>query len=173
MSDSFQRRLQTSLGSAYTLDRELGGGGMSRIFVARDETLGRDVVVKVLAPHLAEGLSVERFAREIRLAAALQEPHIVPVHTAGTTQDGLPYYTMPFVAGESLRARLAGGQASLAETIEILRDVATALEYAHARGVVHRDIKPENVLVIGRTAVVTDFGIAKAITAARRDEGDR
>src|SRR6478609_9600869 len=167
VTDSFQRQLQTSLGSAYTLGRELGGGGMSRVFVARDETLGRDVVVKVLASHRAEGLSVERFAREIRLAAALQEPHIVPVHAAGTTGDGLPYYTMPFVAGESLRARLASGRLPIAETIEILRDVATALEYAHARGIVHRDIKPENILLSGRTAVVTDFGIAKALEASK------
>src|SRR6478735_5208896 len=167
VTDSFQRQLQTSLGSAYTLGRELGGGGMSRVFVARDETLGRDVVVKVLASHLAEGLSVERFAREIRLAAALQEPHIVPVHAAGTTGDGLPYYTMPFVAGESLRARLASGRLPIAETIDFLRDVATALEYAHARGIVHRDIKPENILLSGRTAVVTDFGIAKALEASK------
>ena len=167
MTDPFQRKLQTSLGSAYTLDRELGGGGMSRVFVARDEALGRDVVVKVLAPNLAEGLSVERFAREIRLAAALQEPHIVPVHAAGTTEDGLPYYTMPFVAGESLRARLANGRLPVTETIDILRDVATALEYAHARGIVHRDIKPENILLSGRTAVVTDFGIAKALEASK------
>jgi serine/threonine-protein kinase len=140
---------------------------MSRVFVARDETLGRDVVVKVLAPFLTEGLSVERFAREIRLAAALQEPHIVPVHAAGTTEDGIPYYTMPFVVGESLRARLANGTLPVAETIEILRDVATALEYAHAHGIVHRDIKPENILLSGRTAVVTDFGIAKALEASK------
>jgi serine/threonine protein kinase len=167
MSDAFRDRLQASLGSAYTLDRELGGGGMSRVFVARDEALGREVVVKVLAPELAEGLSAERFAREIRFAAALQAPHIVPVHAAGTTADGLPYYTMPFVAGQSLRARLNAGPLPLDEALGVLRDVATALEYAHARGVVHRDIKPENVLLSGRTAVVTDFGIAKAISMAR------
>jgi serine/threonine protein kinase len=93
-------------GTAYTLTRELGGGGMSRVYVAREEALGRDVVVKVLAPELAEGLSAERFAREIRLAAALQEPHIVPVLAAGVTAEGLPWYTMPYVRGESLRARL-------------------------------------------------------------------
>jgi serine/threonine protein kinase len=167
MSDPFRDRLQTSLGPAYTLDRELGGGGMSRVFVARDEALGREVVVKVLAPELAEGLSAERFAREIRFAAALQEPHIVPVHAAGTTADGLPYYTMPYVAGQSLRGRLNAGPLPLDDALAVLRDVATALEYAHARGVVHRDIKPENVLLSGRTAVVTDFGIAKAISMAR------
>ena len=140
---------------------------MSRVFVARDETLGREVVVKVLAPHLAEGLSVERFAREIRLAAALQEPHIVPVHAAGTTGDGLPYYTMPFVAGESLRTRLANGRLSVAETIEILRDVGDRARVRACAGIVHRDIKPENILLSGRTAVVTDFGIAKALEASK------
>ena len=167
MADPFRDRLQASLGSAYTLDRELGGAGMSRVFVARDEALGRDVVVKVLAPELAEGISAERFAREIRFAAALQAPHIVPVHAAGTTLDGLPYYTMPYVAGQSLRARMNAGRIPLDDALAVLRDVATALEYAHARGVVHRDIKPENVLLSGRTAVVTDFGIAKAISMAR------
>jgi serine/threonine-protein kinase len=160
-------RLQSSLGAAYTLERELGGGGMSRVFVARDEALGRDVVVKVLAPDLAAGVSAERFAREIRLAAALQEPHIVPVLAAGATAEGLPYYTMPFVRGRSLRDRLHEGPVPAAEAVEILRDVAKALAYAHRQGVVHRDIKPENVLLHEGTAVVTDFGIAKAISASK------
>src|SRR5690242_21683314 len=102
---------------------------MSRVFVAHDETLGRDVVVKMLAPELAAGLSAERFAREIRLAAALQEPHIVPVLSAGVTADQLPYYTMPFVEGESLRARLARGAVPTPEAISILRNVAPALAY--------------------------------------------
>jgi TolB-like protein/tRNA A-37 threonylcarbamoyl transferase component Bud32/Tfp pilus assembly protein PilF len=167
MADLLPDRLQSSLGSAYTLKRELGGGGMARVFVAEDEALARRVVVKVLAPELAEGLSVERFTREIRLAAALQEPHIVPVLTAGVTADGLPYYTMPYVRGESLRARLASGSLPLREAVAILRDVAKALAYAHAQGVVHRDIKPENVLLHEGTAVVTDFGIAKALSASR------
>jgi serine/threonine-protein kinase len=146
---------------------------MSRVFVAREEALGRDVVVKVLAPELAAGLSAERFMREIRLAAALQAPHIVPVHAASVTADGLPYYTMPFVGGESLRARLTREPVPLTEATAILRDVATALEHAHARGVVHRDIKPENVLLSGRTAVVADFGIAKALTVSKTDVADR
>jgi tRNA A-37 threonylcarbamoyl transferase component Bud32 len=170
--DLLRDRLQSSLGSAYTLERELGGGGMSRVFVAKDEALGRDVVVKVLAPELAEGLSAERFAREIRVAAALQEPHIVPVLSAGVTVDGLPYYTMPFVRGESLRARLAAGALPLPDSVVVLRDVATALEYAHGQGLVHRDIKPENVLLSGRTAVVTDFGIAKALAVSKTQAPD-
>jgi len=166
-SDPLREQLQTSLGDAYALERELGGGGMSRVFVAWEPALGRRVVVKMLAPELAQGLSVERFAREIRLAAALQHPHVVPVLTAGSTTDGLPYYTMPFVEGESLRARLLAGAVPFGEAVGILRDVARALEYAHAHGVVHRDIKPENVLLAGRTAAVADFGIAKAVSAAR------
>ncbi|MDB4890026.1 MAG: protein kinase [Gemmatimonadetes bacterium] len=174
MSDAVRDRVQSSLGNAYTLERELGGGGMSRVFVARDEALGRDVVVKVLAPELAEGLSAERFTREIRLAAGLQEPHIVPVHAAGVTADGLPWYTMPYVEGESLRARLARGPLPLADARKILDDVARALAYAHAHGIVHRDIKPENVLLSSGTAVVTDFGIAKALQLSKTratDEG--
>jgi len=162
-------QLQSALGSAYTLERELGGGGMSRVFVATETALGRRVVIKVLTPELAEGLSADRFAREIRLAAALQDPHIVPVLAAGVA-GSLPYYTMPYVEGESLRARLLrGDHLPLGETVGILRDVAVALEYAHARGIVHRDIKPENVLLAGRTAVVADFGIAKAVSAARAE----
>ena len=167
MPDDLRDQLQRSLGSHYALGRELAGGGMSRVFVAREARLGRDVVVKVLSPEIAGGLSTERFEREIRVAAGLQEPHVVPVLAAGTTDEGVPYYTMPFVAGESLRERLRRGAIPTDETLRILRDVATALEHAHASGVVHRDVKPENVLLSGRTAVVTDFGIAKAIGAAR------
>ncbi|MEP6766286.1 MAG: serine/threonine-protein kinase, partial [Gemmatimonadaceae bacterium] len=167
MSDSLRRALQTAVGSNFTLGRELGGGGMSRVFVGRDEALGRDVVVKVLAPEMIEGLSVERFTREIRLAAGLQDPHIVPVLTAGSTADGLPFYTMPFVGGENLRTRMQVGAISNEEALSVLRDVAKALTYAHSRHVVHRDIKPENILLSNGTAVVTDFGIAKAIEISR------
>ena len=172
MSDPLRLTLQDSLGSAFTLKAELGGGGMSRVFVAREEALGRDVVVKVLAPELAEGMSVERFAREIRLAAALQEPHIVPVLTTGVTTLGMPYYTMPFVRGASLRERMNEGPIPASEALQLLRDVAQALAYAHAQGVVHRDIKPENILLSSGTAVVTDFGIAKALRASRTEDAD-
>ncbi|MEO7501735.1 MAG: serine/threonine-protein kinase, partial [Gemmatimonadaceae bacterium] len=160
-------RLQSTLGSAYSVERELGGGGMSRVFLAREVSLGRNVVVKVLSGDLAAGLSVERFAREVRLAASLQHPNIVPVLTTGVA-DGIPYYTMPYVRGESLRARMQQTPVlPTREAISLLRDVARALQYAHSEGVIHRDIKPENVLLSGDVAVVTDFGIAKAISVAR------
>ena len=149
------------------MKRELRGGGMARVFVARDETLGREVVVKVLSPELTYGFSAARFTREFKLAAALQEPHIVPVLTAGQTVGGLPFYTMPFVRGESLRVRIRRGRIPLEESLTILHDVARALAYAHRQGIVHRDIKPENILLSEGTAVVTDFGIAKAVQAAR------
>jgi eukaryotic-like serine/threonine-protein kinase len=167
MTADLRSQLQSTLGTTYSIERELGGGGMSRVFVARDESLGRDVVVKIIAPESAEGLSAERFAREVKLAARLQQANIVPVLSAGTSGT-LPYYTMPFVRGESLRARLASGAPlPISEAVSILRDVARALAYAHAEGVVHRDIKPDNILLSGGAAVVTDFGIAKAIDASR------
>ena len=166
MNDLFEE-LQQTFGSSYTMKRELRGGGMARVFVARDETLGREVVVKVLSPELTYGFSAARFTREFKLAAALQEPHIVPVLTAGQTVGGLPFYTMPFVRGESLRVRIRRGRIPLEESLTILRDVARALAYAHRQGIVHRDIKPENILLSEGTAVVTDFGIAKAVQAAR------
>ncbi|MGH7689794.1 MAG: serine/threonine-protein kinase, partial [Gemmatimonadaceae bacterium] len=160
-------QLQTTLGTAYTLERELGGGGMSRVFVAEENSLERKVVVKVLPPELTAGVNVDRFKREILLAAKLQHPHIVPVLAAGET-NGLPFYTMPFVEGESLRVRLArSGTLPITDAIGILRDVAKALAYAHERGIVHRDIKPENVLLSGGSAAVADFGIAKALSASR------
>src|SRR5215210_4633127 len=129
------------------MKRELRGGGMARVFVARDESLGRDVVVKVLSPELTYNFSAARFNREIKLAAALQEPHIVPVLSAGQTVGRLPYFTMPFVRGESLRERIREGPGPVEECLTILRDVASALAYAHRQGIVHRDIKPENILL--------------------------
>src|SRR5687768_3075519 len=166
-------RLQSTLGTAYSIERELGGGGMSRVFLARETALGRNVVVKVLSGDLIGELSSERFAREVRLAASLQHPNIVPVLTAGVA-NGIPYYTMPYVKGESLRARMKEtGRLPRRQSLSILRDLARALQYAHGEGIIHRDIKPENVLLSGDAAVVTDFGIAKAITAARATSPDQ
>ena len=171
MSPSLRDQLQSALGYAYLLERELGGGGMSHVFLAHESALGRKVVVKVLLPELAAGVNVERFRREIQLAAQLQHPHIVPLLSAGEAE-GLPYFIMPFVTGESLRARVAReGELPIAETIRILRDVVSALAYAHARGVVHRDVKPDNVLLSGGVAVVTDFGVAKAVSASAEVTG--
>ena len=166
-----QERLIRALADHYRIERELGGGGMSRVWVATETALDRQVVVKVIAAELTEGLSAERFTREVRLAARLQHANIVPVLNAGTA-DGLPYYTMPYVRGQSLRARMAGGDPlTVAERVSLLRDVARALAYAHSEGIVHRDIKPENVLLSHGAAMVTDFGIAKALTASRASDG--
>ncbi|MEP7002680.1 MAG: protein kinase, partial [bacterium] len=165
MTPDLRGHLQTTLGDAYVLGRELGGGGMSRVFVAEDAALHRRIVVKLLPPEMAAALSIARFHREIALASQLQHPHIVPLLATGET-DGLPYYTMPFVEGESLRERLTRGELPIVEAVRLVREIATALAYAHDRGIVHRDIKPENVLLSGGIALVTDFGIAKAILAA-------
>src|SRR5213594_2502446 len=159
-------RLQSALGDAYRIERELGGGGMSRVFLAQETALKRQVVIKVLPPEMAAGVNVERFRREVELAASLQHPHIVPLLAAAASGD-LLYYTMPLVEGESLRAKLARqGELPVSETIRVLADVADALAYAHAHGVVHRDIKPDNVLISGKHAVVTDFGVSKAVSGA-------
>src|SRR5881396_1202601 len=139
---------------------------MSRVFLAQEVRLGRQVVVKVLPPEMAAGVSAERFEREIRLAAALQHPHIVPLLTAGSQGD-LLYYVMPHIAGESLRARIAHErELPVADTVRILRDVSDALAYAHGHGIVHRDVKPDNVLLSGKHALVTDFGVAKAVSSS-------
>jgi eukaryotic-like serine/threonine-protein kinase len=166
MTTSWRDALQQGLGTSYRIRQELGGGGMSATYIADETALGRPVVLKALPPELAAGLNAERFEREIHLAARLQHAFIVPLLSAGTSA-GVPWYTMPLVQGESLRARLSReGALTPVAAARLLRDVAEALAYAHAQGVVHRDIKPDNVLLAGAHALVTDFGVAKAVTAS-------
>ena len=172
MTVDLRDSLQGALGGAYTLGQELGGGGMSRVFLAEDTSLGRPVVIKALLPELASGVSAQRFAREVHAAATLQSPHIVPVLSAGHTTDEIPYYIMPFVRGESLRVRLGRGRVPYAEAVQLAGDVAKALAAAHDAGMVHRDIKPDNILLTGGAASVTDFGIAHALHEARSESVD-
>ncbi len=164
MSDRLAEQLRATL-PGYPVERELSGGGMSRVFVAEESALGRRVVIKVLAAS-GPAVNAERFRREILLSARLQHPHIVPVLTAGEV-DGVPYFVMPYVEGASLRARLRqDGALPIAEAVRLLRNVGAALAYAHERGIVHRDIKPDNVIVSGGVAVVLDFGVSKALAAS-------
>ncbi len=157
-------QLESALGNSHRIIRELGGGGMSRVFLAEDTEHDRQIVVKVIPEELAGQVSIERFRREIKVAARLQHPCIVPVLGSGSA-DGLPYYTMPFVEGESLRSRLSREKGlAVPQALRILRDVAGALAYAHEHGVMHRDIKPDNILVTRHHAVLVDFGVAKALT---------
>ncbi len=159
-------RLRTALADRYTFDREVGRGGMATVYRAQDQKHDRPVAIKVLHPYLAVNLGPERFLREIQIAAQLQHPHIVPLYDSGQAGD-LLYYVMPYVEGESLRQRLAREQRlPVEDALHLGRSVAAALDYAHRHGVVHRDIKPENVMLHEGEAVVTDFGIAKAVTAA-------
>ena len=160
------RRLQAAVADRYDLDREIGRGGMATVYLAQDVRHHRSVAVKVLHPQLALSLGSDRFLREIQIAARLQHPHIVPLYDSGQAEDFL-YYVMPFVEGESLRQRLERErQLPLEEALKIARAVAAALDYAHRQQIVHRDIKPENVMLHEGEAMVTDFGIAKAVSAA-------
>ncbi len=168
MKDAFER-LNSALVGRYTIERELGAGGMAVVYLAEDVKHRRQVAVKVLNSELAETLGAERFLREIEIAAGLSHPHILPLLDSGEA-DGLLYYVMPYVDGESLRERLAREvELPVGEAAEILKDVADALAYAHGQGVVHRDIKPDNVMLSGRHALVMDFGVAKAVSAAAVD----
>ncbi len=169
-SDRLAARLHAALGDRYVFSEELPRVGTSRVFRATESALGRAVVLKVLPPELIGALEMDRFNREIQLAASIPHPHVVPILAAGSV-DGLPWYAMPFIDGESLRARLAReGALDVPTTLRILREVASALVAAHARGVVHRDVKPDNILFAGDVAVVTDFGVAKALRRAARNE---
>ncbi len=158
--------LQLALATSYSIDRELGRGGMSTVFLAEDRKHHRPVAIKVLLPEISYALGGERFLREIELAASLSHPHILPLHDSGDA-DGILYYVMPFVDGETLRERLdRDGRLPVARALRIAREVADALDYAHRRGVVHRDIKPENILLSHSHALVADFGIGKMVSAA-------
>ncbi|HEX3235799.1 MAG TPA: serine/threonine-protein kinase [Gemmatimonadales bacterium] len=162
-------RLRAALADRYELDREIGSGGMAHVYLAHDRQHDRDVAIKVLRPELAAAIGSERFLREIHIAAHLQHPHILPLYDSGTA-DGLLYYVMPYVTGETLRQRIRREkQLPLADALQITREVAEALSCAHAQGVVHRDIKPANILLSGAHALVADFGIGKVISEADED----
>jgi serine/threonine protein kinase len=159
-------QLTTALGGRYRVDRELGVGGMATVYLAQDLKHDRPVALKVLHEDLSVSLGAERFLREIRIVAQLHHPHIVGLIDSGEA-DGMLYYVMPYVAGESLRVRLAReGELTVEEAAWLLREIADALAYAHDKQIVHRDIKPENVLISARHAQVTDFGIARAVSEA-------
>ncbi|HEY0242764.1 MAG TPA: protein kinase [Gemmatimonadaceae bacterium] len=168
---TFEQQLKDALSGTYDIERELGGAGMSRVFVAKERSLGRKVVIKVLSPELTADVNRGRFRREIQVAAQLQHPHIVTLFSAGEMDD-LLYYTMPFISGESLKTALEkNGPLPVVEVVRILYHVAEALEYAHDQGVVHRDIKPANILRSGPYSLITDFGVAKALNAATTTSG--
>jgi serine/threonine protein kinase len=163
-------RLEQDLADRYRLERELGAGGMATVYLAQDLHHHRPVALKVLRPELATALGPQRFLREIETTAQLNHPHVLPLLESGAA-DGTLFYVMPYVEGESLRDRLTREkQLPLDDALQITREVADALSYAHTHGVIHRDIKPENILLESGHAVVTDLGIAKAIAAAGSDD---
>jgi tetratricopeptide (TPR) repeat protein len=161
--------LAAALADRYRVERQVGAGGMATVYLAHDVRHGRPVALKVLRSDLGRSLGAERFHREIRLAASLQHPHIVPLYDSGEAA-GLLFYVMPYVDGQSLRQRLLReGELPVSDAVRVLRDVADALAAAHRHGIVHRDLKPENVMISGRHALVTDFGVAKAVSEATGD----
>lgn len=168
MSDSYER-LAAALADRYTLEREVGAGGMARVYLARDLRHRRPVAIKVIRPEVGVVGGSERFLREIELVAGLQHPHILPVFDSGVAEGpgaAVPWFVMPFVEGETLRRRVEReGRLPIDEAVVLAREVASALAYAHTHGVIHRDVKPENILLTGGHAVVADFGVAKAIGA--------
>ncbi len=159
-------RIKSALTGRYTVERELGRGGMATVYLARDEKHDRQVALKVLHPELGAILGAERFLTEIKVTANLQHPHILPLHDSGAA-DELLFYVMPYVEGETLRHRLEREhEMPIDDVVELTRQVASALDYAHRQNVIHRDIKPENILLHDGQAVVADFGIALAVRNA-------
>jgi TolB-like protein len=163
-------QVRQAFAQSYAVEREVGQGGMATVYLARDLKHARPVALKVLRPELAAAMGGDRFPREIQIVAQLAHPHVLPLHDSGEL-GGFLFYVMPFVEGESLRQKLTREKRlPLRETVRILREVTDALAYAHERGIIHRDIKPDNVMLSGRHAVVTDFGVAKAVSAAGADK---
>src|SRR5687767_2899428 len=172
VTDLFEQ-LKSAFADSYAVERELPGGGMSRLFLAIDHSLHRQVVIKILPPDVASEVGAARFKREAEVTAHLQHPHILPIIGAGL-KEGLLYYIMPFVAGESLKSRLEReGKLPIRDAVRIIREVADALAYAHQHGVIHRDIKPANILLQDGHAVLADFGIAAALSGSPTEGGDR
>ena len=168
--DQIRERLEAAIASSYAIERGLGEGGMAFVYLANDVKHGRQVAIKVLKPELAASLGAERFLREIRITAKLQHPNILPLYDSGAL-DGLLYYVMPFVMGESLSDQIAREkQLAIHDAVQITREVAEALAYAHSYGLVHRDIKPDNVMMSNGHAIVADFGIARAMSEAGADK---
>ncbi len=182
---SVRERLQQQLGDRFVITRELAGGGLAQVFLATEVALGRPVVLKALPTELAAGVDAERFHREIVFAAQLQHPHLVPL-LAASVSDGespesdqaqgnaqgrpIPWFSMPWIQGQTLREYMRPGQPlPLPDGLRLLREIASGLSYAHARGIVHRDIKPENVLLCDGVAMVTDFGVAKSLDDASNE----
>ena len=164
-----KRRLEEGLAGRYTISRLLGEGGMALVYLAEDVKHRRPVALKVLRPEISAALGTERFLREIDVAAGLNHPNILALHDSGEA-NGLLYFVMPLMEGESLRALLdREGRVPLAEALRIAEEIASALDYAHERGLVHRDIKPENILFQAGHALVADLGIAQVTTG----EGER
>ena len=166
MSETIPDRLATALADRYRIERELGAGGMATVYLAADLKHDRKVAIKVLKPELAAVLGADRFVVEIKTTASLSHPHILPLFDSGTA-DGFLFYVMPYIKGETIREKLnRETQFGVEEAVRIAREVADALDYAHRHGVIHRDIKPENILLHDGRAMVMDFGIALAVSAA-------